>query len=91
MIWSKGFMLDIHVGSIWFTDEGCFNLDDFVNKQNWRICGTENPRVAVLSSLLTKKNGLGGHFYQRTHWRIFQIQNDYCTTQFGVLPEFVAV
>ena len=32
---------DIHVGSIWFTDEAYFYLDGFVNKQNWHIWGTE--------------------------------------------------
>ncbi|GBL90647.1 hypothetical protein AVEN_219315-1 [Araneus ventricosus] len=42
---------DIDVGNKWFSDEAYFNLDGFVNKQNWRIWGTENPHVAVPSSL----------------------------------------
>ncbi|GBN12972.1 hypothetical protein AVEN_183797-1, partial [Araneus ventricosus] len=31
---------DIDVGNIWFSDDPYFNLDGFVNKQNWSICGT---------------------------------------------------
>ncbi|GBN05193.1 hypothetical protein AVEN_143023-1 [Araneus ventricosus] len=46
---------DIDVGNILFSDEAYFNLDDFVNKQNWRIWGTENPHVAAPSSLYSPK------------------------------------
>ncbi|GBO28265.1 hypothetical protein AVEN_178314-1 [Araneus ventricosus] len=46
---------DIDVGNIWFSDEAYFNLDGFVNKQNWRFWGTENPHIAVLSSLYSPK------------------------------------
>ncbi|GBM14916.1 hypothetical protein AVEN_213261-1 [Araneus ventricosus] len=42
---------DIDVGNVLFSDKAYFNLDSFVNKQNWRIWGTENPHVAVPSSL----------------------------------------
>ncbi|GBL80112.1 hypothetical protein AVEN_29106-1 [Araneus ventricosus] len=35
----------IDVGNIWFSDEAYFNLDGFVNKQNWPIWGTENPHA----------------------------------------------
>ncbi|GBM17737.1 hypothetical protein AVEN_56048-1 [Araneus ventricosus] len=47
---------DIDVGHIWFSDEANFNLDGFVNKQNWRTSGTENPHVAVPSYVLCPPN-----------------------------------
>ncbi|GBN35678.1 hypothetical protein AVEN_121275-1 [Araneus ventricosus] len=33
------------VGCIWFTDEAHFYLNGFVNKQNWRFWGSENPHL----------------------------------------------
>jgi len=46
---------EMNFGQIWFTDEAHFYLDGFVNKQNWRIWGTENPHVSVQRSLHPKK------------------------------------
>lgn len=45
----------IDVNRIWFSDEAYFHLDGFVNKQNWRIWGTENPHVCVPRSVYSKK------------------------------------
>ena len=71
----------VDVGSICFIDEVYFYLDGFVNKQNWRLRGTENYHVTVPSSLnLKKSTGLGRYFFQRTQWPIFQIRSDCCTT-----------
>ncbi|GBL85126.1 hypothetical protein AVEN_221339-1 [Araneus ventricosus] len=36
---------EFDVGCIWFTDEAHFHLNGFVNKQNWRFWGTENPHL----------------------------------------------
>ncbi|GBN63229.1 hypothetical protein AVEN_188110-1, partial [Araneus ventricosus] len=41
MIDNEGF----HVGCIWFIDEAHFHLNGFVNKQNWRFWGSENPHL----------------------------------------------
>ncbi|GBM00766.1 hypothetical protein AVEN_150927-1 [Araneus ventricosus] len=41
MIDNEGF----DVGCIWFTDEAHFHLNEFVNKQNWRFWGSENPHL----------------------------------------------
>jgi hypothetical protein len=41
----------IGFGKIWFSDEARFHLDGFVNKQNWRIWGTENPHFSIKKSL----------------------------------------
>ncbi|GBN00934.1 hypothetical protein AVEN_150868-1 [Araneus ventricosus] len=41
MIDNEGF----DVGCIWFTDEAHFHLNGFVNKQNWRFWGSENPHL----------------------------------------------
>ena len=38
-------------GQIWFSDEAHFHLRGFVNKQNWRHWGSENPHLAVASTL----------------------------------------
>lgn len=61
----------IDMGNIWFFSETNFDLNDFVNKQNWRIWGTENhpcswimipvsPNVLVLVTIFSK--GLIGLF-----------------------------
>ena len=36
---------------IWFSDEAHFHLRGYVNKQNWRHWGSENPHLAVPSPL----------------------------------------
>ncbi|GBM50518.1 hypothetical protein AVEN_160740-1 [Araneus ventricosus] len=41
MIDNEGF----DVGCIWFTDEAHFHLNGFVNRQNWRFWGSENPHL----------------------------------------------
>lgn len=46
---------DIHGSGICFTDEACFFLDSFINKQNWHIWGTKNPHVAIPMSLYLQK------------------------------------
>ncbi|GBL89968.1 hypothetical protein AVEN_178379-1 [Araneus ventricosus] len=53
---------DVDVGKIWFSDEAYFNLDGFVNKQNWYIWGTENPHVAVLHPCIPQKEWSGPRF-----------------------------
>lgn len=40
---------------IWFTDEAHFWLDGYVNKQNYRIWGTENPRSFETAPLKSQK------------------------------------
>lgn len=42
---------EIEADDIWFSDEAHFHLDGYVNKQNWRIWGSENPHIAVQRSL----------------------------------------
>ena len=39
------------LGSIWFSDEAHFYLSGYVNKQNFRYWGTENPHVAIVKPL----------------------------------------
>ena len=36
---------------IWFSDEAHFQLNGYVNKQNWRHWGTENPHLSAISPL----------------------------------------
>ncbi|GBN93228.1 hypothetical protein AVEN_265257-1 [Araneus ventricosus] len=43
------------VGYIWFTDEAHFHLNGFVNKQNWRFWGSENPHLCEEKSLHSPK------------------------------------
>ncbi|GBM16147.1 hypothetical protein AVEN_163161-1 [Araneus ventricosus] len=83
---------DIDVGNIWFSDEAYFNLDGFVNKQSWSIWGTENPHVAVPSSLYSLKvmvwvaissKGIIGPFFRE------QAINS--EKYLGIMDEFVAI
>ncbi|GBN32900.1 hypothetical protein AVEN_231834-1 [Araneus ventricosus] len=76
---------DIDDGNIWFSDEAYFNLDGFVNKQNWRIWGTENLHVAVPSSLYSPKvmiwasissKGIIGPFFSRANYKCCKISWD---------------
>ncbi|GBN48028.1 hypothetical protein AVEN_55603-1 [Araneus ventricosus] len=51
MIDNEGF----DVGCIWFTDEAHFHLNRFVNKQNWRFWGSENPHLCEEKPLHSPK------------------------------------
>ncbi|GBM08148.1 hypothetical protein AVEN_214478-1 [Araneus ventricosus] len=51
MIDNEGF----DVGCIWFTDEAHFHLNGFVNKQNWRFWGSENPHLCEEKPLHSPK------------------------------------
>ncbi|GFU18075.1 uncharacterized protein TNCV_1446341 [Trichonephila clavipes] len=66
MIDSEGF----DVGCIWFTDEAHFHLNGFVNKQNWRFWGSENPYyeryVTILEQFVAKQQVLENR--PRTEW-----------------------
>ncbi|GBN47428.1 hypothetical protein AVEN_117692-1 [Araneus ventricosus] len=55
MIDNEGF----DVGCIWFTDEAHFHLNGFVNKQNWRFRGSENPHLCEEKPLHSPKLLLG--------------------------------
>ena len=46
---------DIDPKKVWFTDEAHFYLDGYVNRQNFRIWGTENPHMTVVKPLHPKK------------------------------------
>ncbi|GBM47867.1 hypothetical protein AVEN_91850-1 [Araneus ventricosus] len=83
---------DIDVGNVWFSDEAYFNLDGFVNKQNWRICGTENPHVAVPSSMYSPKVMVwAAIFSKRINSSFFREQTINATKYLGILDEFVAI
>ncbi|GBM86135.1 hypothetical protein AVEN_75409-1 [Araneus ventricosus] len=51
MIDNEGF----DVGCIWLTDEAHFHLNGFVNKQNWRFWGSENPHLCEEKPLHSPK------------------------------------
>lgn len=42
---------EIEFNKIWFSDEAHFYLHGYVNKQNWRFWGTENPHHAIIRPL----------------------------------------
>jgi hypothetical protein len=46
---------EIDPKKIWFTDEVHFQLDGYVNKQNYRNWGTQNPHLAVVRPLHPKR------------------------------------
>ena len=46
---------------IFYSDEGPFTLDGYVNKQNRRIWGSENPQV-----ILTAKNQHSSNYGRNT-------------------------
>lgn len=39
----------IDIDKIWFSDEANFHLSGYVNKQNWRHWGTENPYISIVT------------------------------------------
>ncbi|GBN16432.1 hypothetical protein AVEN_205336-1 [Araneus ventricosus] len=51
MIDNEGF----DAGCIWFIDEAHFHLNGFVNKQNWRFWGSENPHLCEKKPLHSPK------------------------------------
>lgn len=46
---------EIDFGKIWFSDECHFQLEGYVNKQNYRFWGTENPHVQIIKPLHPKR------------------------------------
>lgn len=42
---------EINISDIWFSDEAHFYIDGYVNKQNWRFWGSENPYLVAEKSL----------------------------------------
>ena len=67
----------IGVGCLWFTYEVHFHLEGFMNKQNWRIWGTENPSLSTAKLLHSPKinvwaglfsKGIIGPFFIFTHF-----------------------
>ncbi|GBO34110.1 hypothetical protein AVEN_196118-1, partial [Araneus ventricosus] len=89
MIDSEGF----DVGCIWFTDEAHFHLNGFVNKQNWRFWGSENPYWCEAKPLYSPKvtvwaavcsRGIIGPFFIRetvTSERYVAILEQFVATQ----------
>lgn len=45
----------LNLSNVWFTDEAHFWLGGYVNRQNYRIWGTERPTVAVVKPLHPEK------------------------------------
>ncbi|GBM46850.1 hypothetical protein AVEN_271170-1 [Araneus ventricosus] len=43
------------VNMLWCSDEAHFHLDGYVNRQNWRVWGTENPHFAIEKSLYPRR------------------------------------
>ncbi|GBL91382.1 hypothetical protein AVEN_136901-1 [Araneus ventricosus] len=83
---------DIDVGSIWFSIAAYFNLNGFVNKQNWRIWGTEIPHVAVPSSLYSPKVLVWAAISSKGKiGPLFREQTINAAKHFGFLDEFVAI
>ncbi|RWS15258.1 histone-lysine N-methyltransferase SETMAR-like protein, partial [Dinothrombium tinctorium] len=48
----------INVGAIWFSDEAHFWLHGYVNKQNMRHWGSENPHVTEIKPLHPKRTSV---------------------------------
>ena len=51
MIKTKIDRREININRVWFSDEAHFYLNGYVNKQNYRFWGSENPNVAVSRTL----------------------------------------
>ncbi|GFT19222.1 uncharacterized protein TNCV_303401 [Trichonephila clavipes] len=78
---------------IWFTDEAHFHLNGFVNKQNWRFWGSENPYWCEVKPLYSPKvtvwaavcsRGIIGPFFIRetvTSERYVTILEQFVATQ----------
>lgn len=45
----------IDINKIWFSDEAHFHLSGYVNKQNWRHWGSENPHLAIATPAHPKR------------------------------------
>jgi hypothetical protein len=39
----------------WVSNEACFHLDGYINKQNVRLLASENPRLIVANSLHSER------------------------------------
>ena len=80
-------------GCIWFTDESHFYVNGFVNKQNWRFWGSENPHLCEAKALYSPKvtvwaaissKGIIGPFFFRetvTSQRYIEILEQFVATQ----------
>lgn len=74
----------IVIDKIWFSDEAHFYLHGYVNRQNFRILGTEKPNFVMERPLQPKYlsvwmaisgcGAIGPFFFSDTHWRA--ISND---------------
>ncbi|GBM79190.1 hypothetical protein AVEN_209519-1 [Araneus ventricosus] len=92
MIDNEGF----DVGCIWFTDEAHFHLNGFVNKQNWRFWGSENPHLCEEKPLHSPKvtdwvavcsRGIIGPFFMRetiSSERYIAILEQFISTQLAL-------
>jgi hypothetical protein len=64
------------IDNIWFTDESHFYIDGYINKQNWRIWGSEKPEVFVEKTAhpkyvtvwcaLSSKGLIGPYFFENS-------------------------
>ncbi|GBM07331.1 hypothetical protein AVEN_198108-1 [Araneus ventricosus] len=92
MIDNEGF----DVGCIWFTDKAHFHLNGFVNKQNWRFWGSENPHMCegkplhsskVTSWVAVCSRGIIGPFFMRetiSSERYITILGQFVSTQLAL-------
>ena len=61
---------------LWCSDEAHFQLDGYVNRQNWRIWGTKNPHFSIEKTLhpeqetvwcaLSNRGIVGQIFFEQT-------------------------
>ena len=54
-----------------FSDEAPFDLGGYVNKQNCRICGTENLHACIKKPMHPKRVTVWCRFCSRHNWAIF--------------------
>ncbi|GBM23650.1 hypothetical protein AVEN_117398-1 [Araneus ventricosus] len=92
MIDNEGF----DVGCIWFADEAHFHLNGFVNKQNGRFWGSENPHLCEETPLHSPKvtawvavcsRGITGPFFMRetiSSERYITILEQFVSTQLAL-------
>ncbi|GBM72345.1 hypothetical protein AVEN_210311-1 [Araneus ventricosus] len=92
MIENEGF----DVGCIWFTEEAHFHLNGFVNKENLRFLGSENPHLCEEKPLHSPKvtawvavysRGIIGPFFMRetiSSERYITILEEFASTQLGL-------
>ncbi|GBM84133.1 hypothetical protein AVEN_218303-1 [Araneus ventricosus] len=92
MIGNEGF----DVGWIWFTEEAHFHLNGFMNKQNWRFWGSENPHLCeeqplhslkVIAWVAVCSRGIIGPFFMRetmSSERYITILEQFVSTQLAL-------